>query len=99
MSFDAQAALAEDPDQSALREVTLSLEVTHVDRHEQPFDLMRDAALTLAQEMGGVLIDDAGQQLSAAAMDQIAADLQDLYDTLDARELSAGSVLARRLFS
>ncbi|NBY72035.1 MAG: cell division protein FtsZ [Betaproteobacteria bacterium] len=99
MSFDAQAALAEDPDQSALREVTLSLEVTHVDRHEQPFELMRDAALTLAQEMGGVLIDDAGQQLSAAAMDQISADLQDLYNTLDARELSAGSVLARRLFS
>jgi hypothetical protein len=32
-------------------------------------------------------------------MDQIAADLQDLYNTLDARELSAGSVLARRLFS
>jgi hypothetical protein len=99
LSFDAQAALAEDPDQSALREVTLSLEVTHVDRHEQPFDLMRDAALALAQDMGGVLIDDAGQPLSVAAMDQIALDLQDLYNTLDARELSAGSVLARRLFS
>jgi thymidine phosphorylase len=49
--------------------------------------------------MGGVLIDDAGQPLSVAAMDQIALDLQDLYNTLDARELSAGSVLARRLFS
>jgi hypothetical protein len=49
LSFDAQAALAEDPDQSALREVTLSLEVTHVDRHEQPFELMRDAALTLGR--------------------------------------------------
>ena len=29
----------------------------------------------------------------------IAADLELLYDKLDERELSAGSVLARRLFS
>ncbi len=32
-------------------------------------------------------------------MDPIAADLELLYDKLDSRELSAGSVLARRLFS
>jgi hypothetical protein len=32
-------------------------------------------------------------------MEPIAADLEQLYDTLDQRELSAGSVLARRLFS
>jgi hypothetical protein len=33
------------------------------------------------------------------AMDAIAADLEQLYDVLDQRELSAGSALARRLFS
>jgi hypothetical protein len=32
-------------------------------------------------------------------MEIIHADLEKLYDTLDARELSAGSLLARRLFS
>ena len=32
-------------------------------------------------------------------LDQIANDLQQLYDALDARELSAGSPQARRLFS
>jgi hypothetical protein len=32
-------------------------------------------------------------------MDVIGADLEQLYDTLDAHELSAGSALARRLFS
>ena len=32
-------------------------------------------------------------------MDLIGSELETLYDKLDARELSAGSVLARRLFS
>jgi hypothetical protein len=33
------------------------------------------------------------------AMDVIGAELETLYDTLDARDLSAGSAQARRLFS
>lgn len=99
LAFDAQAALAEDLDQSALREVSLSLEVAQVDRAEQPFQRMRQAAMALAETMDGQLTDDNGQPLSPQALDQIAAELEKLYDTLDARELSAGSVLARRLFS
>jgi hypothetical protein len=35
MAFDTQAALADDPTQSALREITLSLDVPHVDRGER----------------------------------------------------------------
>ena len=35
----------------------------------------------------------------AAQADGIGASLEQLYDTLDSRELAAGSVLARRLFS
>lgn len=99
LAFDAQAALAEDLDQSALREVSLSLEVAHVDRHEQPFARMREAAESLAATMDGLVTDDNGQPLSAQALDQIGAELEKLYDSLDARELSAGSALARRLFS
>lgn len=97
--YDSLAALAEDPAQSAIREVCLSLEVTHVDRAEQPFVRMRDAVQRLAETMDGVVIDDKGQPLTAQALDLIGAELEKLYDTLDARELSAGSVLARRLFS
>jgi hypothetical protein len=37
--------------------------------------------------------------LSEEALDAIALDLEQLYDALDARELSAGSPQARRLFS
>lgn len=97
--YDALAALAEDPAQSAIREVSLSLDVAHVDRAEQPFVRMREAVQRLADTMDGVVIDDNGQPLTAQALDLIGAELEKLYDTLDARELSAGSVLARRLFS
>lgn len=99
LAFDAQAALSEDMDQSALREISLSLDVAQVDRHERPFARMREAAQSLAATMDGLLTDDNGQPLSGEALDQIGVELEKLYDTLDARELSAGSVLARRLFS
>lgn len=99
LAFDTQAALAEDLSQTAIRDVSLSLDVAQVSRHEQAFERMREVAQSLAKAMEGQVTDDLGQPLSDAAMDQISLDLQDLYDTLDARELSAGSVLARRLFS
>jgi hypothetical protein len=97
--FDSQAAMAEDPEQTALREIALSLEVTHVPRSEQPFVRMRQAAIALAEAMDGVITDDAGQPLSTDTMDRIGADLESLYDALDSRDLSAGSAQARRLFS
>ncbi|MFM6986267.1 MAG: cell division protein ZipA C-terminal FtsZ-binding domain-containing protein [Hydrogenophaga sp.] len=99
LSFDPQAAMAEDPEQSALREVLLALEVTHVPRHEQPFARLRQTAGALAEAMDGVVTDDAGQMLVAETMDRIGADLEGLYDALDSRDLSAGSTQARRLFS
>jgi hypothetical protein len=99
LSFDPQAAMAEDPEQSALREIALSLEVTHVPRSEQPFVRMRQAAAALAEAMDGVITDDAGQLLSTDTMDAIGADLEGLYDALDSHDLSAGSPQARRLFS
>ncbi len=99
LSFDSQAALAEDPDQSAIREVALSLDVPQVDRAEQPFVRMRETATALAEAMDGMVTDDDGRPLQRDAMDQIGSALEKLYDTLDARDLSAGSALARRLFS
>lgn len=99
LAFDSQAALAEDPDQAAIRSVTLSLDVPQVERAEQPFVRLREAAMALAQAMDGVVTDDAARPLTREAMDVIGSELEQLYDTLDARELSAGSALARRLFS
>jgi len=56
-------------------------------------------AAALAASMGGVVMDDNSNVIAPAAMDVIGAELEQLYDTLDERDLSAGSVLARRLFS
>ena len=49
--------------------------------------------------MEGFICDQNGYQLLPQVFDPIAADLQKLYDRLDQRELSAGSMLARRLFN
>lgn len=99
LAFDPQAAMAEDPEQTALREVSLSLDVPQVGRSEQPFLRMREAAGALAASMDGVVMDDNGQPIPDAAMDVISGDLEQLYNTLDSRDLSAGSALAKRLFS
>ena len=99
LSFDTQAALADDPAQSAIREIAISLDVPQVDRNERAFDRMRDVALSLAASMDGVVTDDNGLALPSEAMDAIGAELEHLYDTLDQHDLSAGSPLARRLFS
>ena len=99
LTYDAQAALADDPDQSALRDVLLSLDVPHVSRSEAPFDKMRAAAEALCAEMDGVICDQNGTPLPVMVVDPIAQDLENLYDQLEERELAAGSLAARRLFS
>jgi FtsZ-interacting cell division protein ZipA len=99
LTFDAHAAMAEDPDLSAIRSFALSLDVPQTAREEQPYVCLREAAVSLAAQMDGVVTDGEGQVLSEATLDQIGLDLQQLYDALDARELSAGSPQARRLFS
>ncbi|QTD47021.1 cell division protein ZipA C-terminal FtsZ-binding domain-containing protein [Ottowia testudinis] len=99
LSFDAQAALSDDLAHSALKEITLNLDVPQVHRHERPFARLRDAAFTLAEAMGGVITDDAGQPLRSETIDTIGADLERLYGTLEAHDLAAGSPQARRLFS
>jgi hypothetical protein len=99
LAFSTQAALSEDPAHSAIRDVTLSLDVPQVPRSEQPFARMREAAVALAAGMDGVITDDDGRAIPDEALDQIGSDLEKLYDTLDARDLSAGSPQARRLFS
>ena len=99
LTFDSQAAMAEDASHSAIRELTLSLEVSHVARTERPFARMRECANALATAMEGRLCDDQGQLMSEHALDSLALDIERLYDALDERDLSAGSMLARRLFS
>ncbi len=99
LTFETREALSQDSAEAALREVVLSLNVAHVPRSEAAFDRMRSVAMALAWKMDGTVTDDRGVALPQEAMDVIAAELTRLYDTLDQRELSAGSPLAQRLFS
>ena len=99
LSFDTQAAMADDPALSAIKEFTLSLDVPQVPREEQAFARLREAARILGKDMDGVITDGAGHALTEADLNAIAVDLELLYDALDSLELSAGSPQARRLFS
>lgn len=99
LTFDTQAAMADDPALSAIRECSLSLDVPQIAREDQPFGRLREVARLLAERMDGVVTDGNGQMLGEDVLDQIANDLHQLYDALDARELSAGTPQARRLFS
>ena len=98
LAFDSQAAMADDPEQTAIREATLSLDVPQVPRSEQPFVRMRDAALGLSASLDGTITDDNGREIPPESLDVVGADLEMLYDTLESRDLAAGSPQARRLF-
>jgi hypothetical protein len=68
-------------------------------RTDEPFARLREVVQQLCEAMDGMLCDQNGYQLLPQVLDPIDADLQKLYDKLDSRELSAGSMLARRLFN
>ena len=99
LQFDAQAALSEDPNQAALRELTLAFDVPQTAAAEAPFRAWCRAGEALAASLDAALHDDGGQPLHAAAFAAIEEALQRLYAALAERDLAAGSPAARRLFS
>jgi len=99
LSFDAQAALAEDPNISSVREVTLSLDVPQTAESAEPFPAWHDAARNLCADMDATTVDDRGHPITLHAFAGIGNDLSTLYLALESRDLAAGSQAARRLFS
>jgi len=99
LSFDARAALAEDPEHAALRDATLSLDVPQTAETAEPFAAWQQAARNLADDMDATLVDDQGQAVTLHAFASIGGELKQMYRALDARDLAAGSASARRLFS
>ncbi|MBN8507254.1 MAG: cell division protein FtsZ, partial [Burkholderiales bacterium] len=99
LEFDAQAALADDPQTAALREAVLSLDVPQTAAALEPFPLWHQTAHALAEDMDAVLLDDAGRPITLHAFDGIGKDLDELYRKLEQHDLAAGSAAARRLFS
>jgi hypothetical protein len=99
LSFDAQAALDDDPARSALRECLLSLDVPQTPEAAEPFPAWHRAATALADDLGAVVVDDHGAPITLHAFAAIGKELEQLYRQLEARDLAAGSPAARRLFS
>ncbi|WP_054022728.1 cell division protein FtsZ [Piscinibacter sakaiensis] len=99
LSYDSKAALAEDPNQAALRELTLAFDVPQTDPEAEPFAAWYARARALAQAMDAVVVDDRGQPLGPPAFAAIDAELKRLYAALAERDLAAGSAAARRVFS
>ena len=99
LEFDAQAALADDPQASALREVILSLDVPQTPAGADPFPTWHKVAHALAEDMDAELLDDAGRPITLHAFDAIGKDLAQLYTALESHDLGAGSPAARRLFA
>lgn len=99
VGYDAQAALAEDPNQAAVRDITVSLDVPQTPAAAEPFAAWQDTARAVAADIDAALVDDNGQPLTLGAFAAIGEELQQLYAQLEARGLAAGSAVARRLFS
>ncbi|MBT9597151.1 MAG: cell division protein FtsZ [Vitreoscilla sp.] len=99
LSFDSQAALAEDPGHAALRELVLSLDVPQTPESAEPFAAWQLCARRLADDLDATLVDDQGAAITLHAFAAIGVELERLYRALEARDLSAGCAAARRLFS
>ncbi|MBV8035750.1 cell division protein ZipA C-terminal FtsZ-binding domain-containing protein [Roseateles sp.] len=99
LQFDAQAALAEDPEALSLRELTLALDVPQTAAEQEPFALWQESARALARDLEAEVCDDRGQVLGLHAFAAIDVELKKLYAALAERDLAAGSPAARRLFS
>jgi hypothetical protein len=99
ISFDAQAALADDPQTAALRAFTLTLDVPQCEERAEPFPLWHRSATALADDMDATPVDDQGQPVTLHAFAAIGRELDQLYRQLEALDLAAGSPTARRLFS
>jgi len=99
LTFDPQAALADEPDRAAVRDVTLAFDVPQTAAAVEPFRAWQAAAQALAVGMDADVVDDDQRPLSSAGFEAIGGELGQLYAALDARDLGAGTPAARRLFS
>ena len=99
LSFDSLTALDENPNQAEVRDVTLSFDVPQTDARVGPFVSWQASAQALSLGMDAAIVDDNGQPLSAPGFAVIGSELGQLYQALEERDLAAGSMATRRLFS
>jgi len=79
--------------------ITLILDVPVADEDILPFRLMCDYAKSLAERIGGRVVDDQRRPLPEQALLAIEKQLMTLYARLEEAGIQAGSAATRRLFS
>lgn len=99
LSYDPQAAMADDLDHTPISEILLTLDVPNVDRAENAFGRLRTILDEMAHTMEGQITDPNGRKQPAMALDSIGQDLERLYEALESRGFAAGSPAALKLFS
>jgi len=62
------------------------------------FGAMTAFAKSLASRLSGKVVDDSGQLLGDAALEEIAAQVESFYQAMDAAGVAGGSSRAQRLF-
>lgn len=78
--------------------ITLLLDVPRVAQDKDGFGAMVACAKALAVRLDGTIVDDSSQILADATIDEIAAQVNDFYNEMQAAEVPAGSHRALRLF-
>ena len=99
LTVDAQAALAEEPQASAVSDCVLMLEVAQIDETQEPFPMFYRVVNELAAGLDASAVDNEGVPISLQAFATIGRELEELYAQLRVLDLAAGSPAARRLFS
>jgi hypothetical protein len=79
--------------------LTLLLNVPCVAPQRDAFGAMVACAKSLADKLGGTVVDDASQPLSDEALGQIAAQVDSFCDDMEQAGIAPGSARAMRLFS
>ncbi|MFD1556388.1 cell division protein ZipA C-terminal FtsZ-binding domain-containing protein [Paraburkholderia silviterrae] len=79
--------------------ITLILDVPVADEDILPFRLMCDYARSLAERIGGRVVDDQRRPLPESVLQSIDKQLMTLYAKLEQAGIPAGSAATRRLFS
>lgn len=79
--------------------LTLLLDVPAVSPARDGFGAMIACARSLSARLDGTVVDDGGQPLSDAALNEIGGQLEVFYADMDAADIPAGSNRALRLFN
>lgn len=98
-NHDAEPFTGDVHEDQASQGVTLQFDVPRVPDGVKVFDGMVTFGRRLANEVGGILVDDNLRPLTDAGIDKIRSQLLQIYERMEARGVPSGSRRALRLFS